>query len=101
MKIDRVRIAGTDKDRRIKLTDAQRFEIRERHDMHGDSIYKLANEYGVSRRTIEFIIYPERLERCREQYKERRKDGRYALNPEKRRAAVRYHKEYKRKLLNI
>lgn len=96
MKIDSLRIAGTANDRRIKLTDEQRAEIRARYAEGGISTYKLANEYGVSRRTIDFVLHPERYDRCREQFKERRKDGRYTPNKEDRAYIMREHRAYKR-----
>lgn len=45
-------------DRRRKLTQAQKDEIVSLKDAM--SIHGLAREYGVSRRTIQFILYPER-----------------------------------------
>lgn len=48
-----------DHDKRIRLTDAQREEIRL---LYGTvSQRKLAKRYGVSRRTIQFIGAPEKL----------------------------------------
>lgn len=55
------------KDKRIKLTEAQRQEI---HSRKGESTYKLADEFKVSRRLITFIQNPEKqrenLLRCQE-----------------------------------
>lgn len=98
-KIDDIRIAGTAYDRRIKLSDAQRSEIRERYAAGDVSTYTLANEYGVSRRTIDFVLHPERYERCREQFKERRKDGRYAVSTEEWTQIMREHRKYKKSII--
>lgn len=43
-------------DRRIKLTDEQREEIRS---AEGVTVAELARKYKVSRRTIQFIVNPE------------------------------------------
>lgn len=98
MTIDRLRIAGTANDRRIKLTDTQRCEIRERYKAGNVSTYTLANEYGVIRRTIAFVLDPDRYERCREQFKERRRDGRYDVPTEERTRIMREHRRYKHEL---
>jgi hypothetical protein len=56
---DRVKVQGTQYDHRRKLTLAQRKEIKKLGAGYG--IRALAREYGVSHRTIQFILYPERL----------------------------------------
>jgi IS30 family transposase len=62
-------------DKRVKLTDSEREEIKF---LYGKvSQRQLAKKYNVSRRLIIFIGCPEKLERARELYKERRKDKRY------------------------
>lgn len=80
-------------DRRMKLTDAQRAEIRENAD--GLSQRGLATKYGVSRRRIVFILFPERLEQNRQLRKARGS----SYDPEKHRENVRRHRAYKKKLL--
>lgn len=82
-------------DRRRKLTEEQKEEIRKRKDK---SSRQLAKEYGVSRRLIVFIQHPERLERQKELYRERRKDGRY-YNREDHTESIRQYRNYKRELL--
>lgn len=94
-KIDKLRIAGTSNDRRVKLSETQRCEIRERYAAGDVSTYKLANEYGVSRRAIDFVLHPDRYERCSEQRKERGKDGRYAASSAERARIVKEHIRYK------
>jgi len=47
-----------EQDRRIKLTDKQRIEISELYDL-GMSQHTLAREFKVSRRLINFILFPE------------------------------------------
>lgn len=53
--------------------------------------------FGVGRKLIIFIIDPERYERAKAQYKERRKDGRY-YDRETHRKAIKNYREYKHKL---
>lgn len=97
-KSEKITISGTTYDRRVKLSEAQRCEIRERYRAGGVSTYQLANEYGVSRRTIAFILDPDKYERCREQFKERRRDGRYDIPTEERTRIMREHRKYKHEL---
>jgi transposase len=49
-------------DRRIKLSDDDKEQIKELH-RGGNSIHSLSKKFGVSRRTVQFILYPERKER--------------------------------------
>jgi hypothetical protein len=56
---DRVLITGTKYDLRIKLTAEQKREIKILGAGYG--IHALAKKYGVSRRLIQFTLYPERL----------------------------------------
>lgn len=50
---------GRNFDRRLKLTDTQRAAIRE--NAEDKSMRVLAIEYGVSRRTVQFILQPDKL----------------------------------------
>jgi len=86
------------KDRRIKLTDSQREEIRDKYSTGEYSTYKLADSYNVSRRTIQFVIYPERYEKAREMNKKRSKGGTY-YDTKKNTLAKREHRKYKQKIL--
>lgn len=57
-KSEKIKIAGTKHDKRIKLTDTDRDEIKE---LVGMPIRAIARLYGVDKRLIQFILYPERL----------------------------------------
>lgn len=68
---DKITINNPELDRRVKLLPEQKEEIRKRWKKHvfkatnnliGEAISQrsLAREYGVSRRTIIFVLYPER-----------------------------------------
>lgn len=85
-------------DRRVKLTEEQRQEIREKWESGLTSKHKLAEEYKVSRRTIQMILDPELKERLYEASKRRHSDGRYAYSKEEWAAVQREHRAYKQKL---
>ena len=84
-------------DRRRKLTEEDKFEIVRLRKKHNLSQRTLARIFGVSRRLITFIIDPEKHERVKAQFKERRKDGRY-YDRETQTIAVRNTRQYKHKL---
>lgn len=84
------------KDRRIKLTDEQREEIR----LNPDNLSqrKLAEKYGVSRRLITFILNPD----AQEQNKQRRAErGGWKQYYDKKTHAksMKEHRQYKGKIL--
>lgn len=84
-------------DRRRKLTEDDKFEIVRLRKEHNLSQRTLARMFGVSRGLIIFIIDPEKHERAKAQFKERRKDGRY-YDRETNTIAVRNTRQYKHKL---
>lgn len=86
-------------DRRIKLNDEDKEEIKKLYDTGMFSQRKLAKMYGVSRRSIQFIIDPEKLKKNRENFSERQKDGRY-YNKEKHREYIKEYRERKKQLYN-
>lgn len=94
-KSERIKIAGTQFDRRVKLTEGQQEEIKYLYETSIHSQRKLAEMYGVSKSLIAMIVNPERRERCRAQAMERRKDGRYAVSKKKRAEIIREHRRYK------
>lgn len=85
-------------DRRVKLSDEQREEIRDKYASGLYSQRALASEYQVSRRLIAFILYPERYAKSKEQFKVRRQDGRYKPDRDKWRKTMKEHRAYKQKL---
>ena len=87
-----------EQDRRIKLTDGQREEIRNKYATGFYSQRTLATEYHVSRRLITFILDEEKAKKAAEQLKERRSDGRYKPTKEEWAATIREHRQYKQKL---
>ena len=85
-------------DRRIKLTDQQREEIKAKYATGLYSQYNLADEYHVSRRTISFILNPDKYEISKEQFRERRKDGRYKPDSKEWNDKMKEHRRYKQRL---
>ena len=85
-------------DRRIKLTDEQREEIRQKY---ATGLYfqcALAREYGVSRRLIAFVLDDTKYQKCKEQFKERKADGRYKPDRETWAKTMREYRHYKQRL---
>lgn len=75
-KLDNIPINNPEHDKRVKLTDEQRENIREEYKTGSISIRALERKYGVSRRLIQFILFPERYEKAkRDLRKGKRKEG--------------------------
>lgn len=87
-----------EQDRRVKLSDEQREEIKKKFELGIYSQRALAREYNVSRRLISFILFPDKAELAKEQLKERKADGRYKPSKEQWAATVREHRRYKQEL---
>lgn len=94
---DRKVIANPELDKRVKLTDEDRENIKKDYATGLISINGLARKYNVSKRTIQFILFPERKKKNAEQFKERRKDGRY-YDKEKHKDYMKKHRQGKKKL---
>lgn len=89
-----------EQDRRIKLTDEQRAEIKNKYATGFYSQRKLALEYHVSRRLISFVLDEEKARIAAEQFKARRADGRYKPTKEEWAETMREHRRYKQRLYN-
>lgn len=87
-----------EQDRRIKLTDEQREEIKRKYETGLYSQRKLAKEYNVSRRLISFIVDEEKAKIAKEQSKARRADGRYKPSKEEWSKTIKEHRRYKQEL---
>lgn len=94
-KSDLIPINNKKLDRRIKLTDEQREEIKS--NPLGLSQRRLAAMYEVSRRTIQFILDPEKLEENKKRREERGGSKEY-YDKEKNTKAMREHRQYKNQL---
>jgi len=60
-KIDKVKLNSQILDRRVKLTDSDKEDVILRYHL-GASITGLSKVYGVNKRLIQFILFPERKE---------------------------------------
>lgn len=96
-KSDEIAINNPSLDKRVKLTDEDRINIKKEHDAGTISINALARKYNVSKRLIQFNLYPERQAKAKKDYAERRKDGRY-YDKEKHTEAVKRHRDHKKEL---
>lgn len=76
-KFDGVPINNPKHDRRVKLTEEDKENIREEYAAGGISQQALADKYDVSKRLIHFAIHPEKVKIAKKQFAERQKDGRY------------------------
>lgn len=90
-----------DKDRRVKMTEDERIDIRKRYEL-GQGIRAIAREYEhkCSRRTVQYIIRPELYEHLKATNRERRKDGRYKPTKEEWAETMREHRAYKYRVMN-
>jgi len=48
-------------DGRRKITDAQKEQVKYLHRIEGKSIHSIAKTVGISKRSVQFILFPERL----------------------------------------
>lgn len=96
MKDENLRV-GKENDRRIKLNDQQRDEVKELR-KQGLSYDKIAKNFDVSKGLIIMICNPDIAERKRKQFIERSREGRYRYPKEQRNKYMREHRHYKRKL---
>lgn len=97
-KSKKIYIAGTQYNRRIKLTQDQREYIKWLREEEQFSYSKLAKMFGVSKRLIQFICCPDKYLKSKESLKQRKADGRYKPTKEEWAATVREHRRYKEQL---
>jgi hypothetical protein len=91
----RVRITPKIKAKIIKLSQEWPMENNPHHKPW--SMHQIEKKTGVSRRSIQFILFPEREARVKAQFKERRKDGRY-YNAETWAKTMAEHRAYKKSI---
>jgi hypothetical protein len=95
-KSEKINLHETQK-RSAKLTSAQRTEI---HNKYATGLYSqkgLAQEYGVSRRLVQFIIDPSKHEENLKRRAERGGSKQY-YDKDKHTEAMREHRQYKQEL---
>ena len=93
-KSERLRIAGMAHDKRRKLSEQDKAEIKE---LVGMSIREIARMYGVDKRMIQFIKFPERLERCK-QCRAMRGGSMQYYSKEKQREYIKKHRHHKQEI---
>lgn len=96
-KSEKMAINNPKLDKRVKLTDEDKSNIRKEYEEGTISINALSRKYNVNKRSIQFILFPERLEKAKKDYAERRKDGRY-YDKDKHNVSTNMHRKYKQEL---
>jgi len=104
--IDQLRIKNPKLDRRVKLLPEQKQEILSKKHLLGKTLSQrmIARQYGVSRRTIQFIIAPEKLELNKLARKRRGGSTAYGRkyqkeNPDYLARKMREYRKYKKQLV--
>jgi|SRR6185312_4926910 len=98
-KFEKIPINNPKLDKRVKLTDEDRDNIKKEYEAGAISINGLARKYGVSKRLIQFTLFPERKEIAKQQFAERQKDGRY-YDKDKHSEYMKNHRNHKKELYN-
>lgn len=94
-KSEKIRLPGL-LDRRRKLEDWQREEIKQKYSTGLCSLMGLARKYNVSKTTILLIVNPESKKRHDDRIKEHWRD--YQQKGEEWNKVIREHRAYKQKL---
>lgn len=97
--VDKYSINNEKYDRRVKLTKADKEEIYEAYKQGLFSQRELASLFDVSRRTIQFVISPEKLAENRQRRKEKGGWKQY-YDKNRNTIEVREHRKYKKLLLD-
>lgn len=97
-KSENIKIEGTSYDRRRKLSEDTKEYIRWLREEEQISYRKLAGMFKVSKRLIIFVCNPDKEQKAKEQFKERRKEGRYKVSKEEWKETMREHRHYKQEL---
>ena len=94
-KSEKINIANSEHDRRCKLTDVQKDQIIA---LRGTiSQRKCAEKFGVSRRTVQFLWWPEKLQANKQRRQERGGWKQY-YNKTNWARTMREHRRYKQDL---
>lgn len=91
-KSEKIKIKDTEFDRRRKLSEDDKKRILELRETDGLSQRKLASMFGVSRRLIQYILDPVKLQRSKELHKP------YIYTKEEWAETMRNHRRYKQQL---
>lgn len=91
---DTIAIKNPELKRSCKLSDSDKLMIKTLHD-NGESIRSLSRLFKVSRRLVQFILYPDRQKRSME-LRQARGGSKIYYEKEKHTIAVRKHRDYKK-----
>lgn len=94
-KSEKIRLPPT-KDRRRKLTDDQKEQIRRIYETGVCGTRPLAKQFGVSRSLIQIIVNPDIAEKKRQRIKEHWRD--YRPSKEEWAKTIKEHRHYKQNL---
>lgn len=89
-------------DRRVKITEQDKAEIKKMYFKEGLPIREITRRIGkISRRSIQIIIFPERGEKQKKDYKEREqsKKSYQKVKGKKWATIMKNHRRYKQKIL--
>jgi len=98
-KIDKVTINNENLDKRVKLTAQDKADIVRLYASKEWSQRKLAQRFGVSRRSIQFVLDPKKLEENKKRRAERGGSKVY-YNTEYNKASMQKHRAYKKQLFD-
>lgn len=96
-KSEKIKIQGTQFDKRVKLTIEDKELIKWLREEEEISYQKLANQFKVSKRTIIFICKPETLQACKDA-RVKRGGSKIYYEKEKHTKAIKEHRKYKQDL---
>lgn len=94
-KSESIRLRGL-QDRRRKLTDEQRNEIKDMYSTGSWSLNKLAQQFEVSKKTILLIVNPNSAKKAKQYRQENWRE--FQRTKEERTKATREHRRYKQSL---
>lgn len=94
-KSEKIKLSET-QDRRRKLTDEQKEEIKRIYKSGVCGTRPLAKQFGVSKSTIQTIVNPKRAERIKQRNKEHWRD--YRPSKEEWAKTIKEHRHYKHEL---
>lgn len=96
-KSEKIKIEGTKYDRRRRISEEMKAEIKRLYDMGTYSQRKLAKIFGVSRRTVYWAIYPEKYQHNLD-LRQKRGGSKHYYNRDRHREYMKGHRRYKQKL---
>ena len=96
-KSEKIIIDHTENDKRIKLTEEQRENIKKEYSTGLISQRSLAEKYNVDRKTIYNILHPDKYQETLERYKEEKHSKKYYVK-EKQRDYIKKYRRRKQKL---